>query len=379
MRPAPAVVAAVFLGGALGTLARYGVGLFPVSPSATSGLALMTACNLLGSALLGAISAWPPTSPKWAPLRVGLGTGFCGGFTTLSYVAFTVAVLVTADAGAPEAWGLLALGILGGLAANWLGAEAGIRLGRRIIGSGVDWRAATAERIRMIWAQTRRGAESARGAASEAIGARRAARAAARGAAGSTSVDEWPLEDEAMLKDEGTPWEGLPEADGVAEARSRPGADSVPNPRPEGYLPTAAFDAREFPTESLPTTAVDEVAGARGTAAPDACNPPAFPTEALHDDAGPATETLPTATHADDDLPPVETRADDGFPPTSTGDSGDLAPTATRADVDFPPTATRAYGDLPRTGADGGGAERTASPTDDTDELPTRDEGWGLR
>ena len=78
--------AAVFAGGCLGALARYGVGgLIPEGggirfPWATFGV------NLAGSLALGWLAgcAGRRAVPDW--LREGLGTGFLGGFTTFGAV-----------------------------------------------------------------------------------------------------------------------------------------------------------------------------------------------------------------------------------------------------------------------------------------------------
>jgi len=66
----------VFLGGALGSVSRY-----LVSLTLTQALWL-TVVNLLGAALLGVVQ----TSKRFEKPSVHAfwGTGFCGGFTTLS-------------------------------------------------------------------------------------------------------------------------------------------------------------------------------------------------------------------------------------------------------------------------------------------------------
>lgn len=85
--PLAPVLAAVALGGMLGTLARYGATrLWPTDgaefPWAVLGV------NLLGCALLGVlmvlVTERRPVHPLWRPL---LGTGLLGGFTTFSSYA----------------------------------------------------------------------------------------------------------------------------------------------------------------------------------------------------------------------------------------------------------------------------------------------------
>lgn len=76
----------VALGGALGTVARFGVGQWIASrnfPWATLSV------NLLGSFLIGFVMG--AYGSKWGTTHSGklfLGTGFCGGFTTFSALSF---------------------------------------------------------------------------------------------------------------------------------------------------------------------------------------------------------------------------------------------------------------------------------------------------
>ncbi|WP_461213618.1 fluoride efflux transporter FluC [Lacticaseibacillus sp. GG6-2] len=79
---------AVFGGGALGGLARYGVS--SVMPAA-HGLAATTTVNLVGSFLLAFITfglARRVDLPDW--LILALGTGFVGAFTTCSTLTLEV-------------------------------------------------------------------------------------------------------------------------------------------------------------------------------------------------------------------------------------------------------------------------------------------------
>lgn len=79
---------AVALGGAFGSAARYGIGLWsknlwPGFPAATLFV------NVVGGFLIGLISAYAldrPEFPAW--LRLGLTTGVLGGFTTFSAFSF---------------------------------------------------------------------------------------------------------------------------------------------------------------------------------------------------------------------------------------------------------------------------------------------------
>lgn len=83
---------AVALGGALGSLARYALGLW--ARTATTGFPLATlTVNALGGLCIGllfALTASRPDTPEW--LRTGLITGVLGGFTTFS--AFSLETLL---------------------------------------------------------------------------------------------------------------------------------------------------------------------------------------------------------------------------------------------------------------------------------------------
>lgn len=114
------VVAAVAVGGALGSAARYGVGL--VWPTASGHFPWATlAINVTGSALLGVLMGI--IARRIAPhrlIRPFLGTGVLGGYTTFSTYAVETRGLI--DAGNP----LLACGyvlgtLVGALTAAWLG------------------------------------------------------------------------------------------------------------------------------------------------------------------------------------------------------------------------------------------------------------------
>ncbi|MFI6758173.1 fluoride efflux transporter CrcB [Micromonospora sp. NPDC050417] len=122
------VVAAVALGGALGSAARYGVGVaWPTPPGHLPWATLVI--NLTGSALLGVLMGF--VTARIAPhrlLRPFLGTGVLGGYTTFSTYAVETRGLL--DTGRP----LLAAGyvfgtLAGALAAVWLGGWLVARIG----------------------------------------------------------------------------------------------------------------------------------------------------------------------------------------------------------------------------------------------------------
>lgn len=110
----------VMLGGMLGTAARLGVGMLVPH---VGGFPLATLIvNVVGALLIGVLAARLPSSSE---VRVFLGTGILGGFTT--YSAFAVgSVELWADVPLLAAiYAALTLGL--GIAA----AVLGLRLGRR--------------------------------------------------------------------------------------------------------------------------------------------------------------------------------------------------------------------------------------------------------
>lgn len=120
----PADLAVVFGGGALGTLGRWAVAQGPLT-----GIAATLLVNLTGAFLLGLLLAWLAGWPDvgWRRrLRLGAGTGVLGAWTSYSALAVGT-VELGSSAGAASGLGYLALTVLGGLLACWLG----IRVGRR--------------------------------------------------------------------------------------------------------------------------------------------------------------------------------------------------------------------------------------------------------
>lgn len=106
-----------FLGGALGSSLRYLVGEITGSQAIT-----LWVVNLLGALMLGYVHTSKFTSA--APLQAVLGTGFAGGFTTVSGL-ITFALLA-----ADGAFGLAAIQVALGIMAYWLG---------RIVGGERPW------------------------------------------------------------------------------------------------------------------------------------------------------------------------------------------------------------------------------------------------
>ena len=72
------------LAGALGTLARYGIGVASATALESSYPYGTFFVNVFGSFLFGLLAGLPPLSTEW---RIILLTGFLGGFTTFSAFA----------------------------------------------------------------------------------------------------------------------------------------------------------------------------------------------------------------------------------------------------------------------------------------------------
>lgn len=109
----------VFVGGSLGTAARLAIGL--LMPDA-GGLPLATlSVNVLGSLLIGVLAARLSGTSE---LRLLLGTGVLGGFTT--YSAFMTGTVALWGVAPVLAFAYAAGSLMLGLAA----AAAGLRLGR---------------------------------------------------------------------------------------------------------------------------------------------------------------------------------------------------------------------------------------------------------
>lgn len=129
-------VGLVAIGGAAGSLLRFGVARLVGEPAATGGVPVATlAVNLLGACLLGVLTECAarhePGDRRWTAARLALGTGLLGGFTTYSLLANDAATMLLAgQAGAAIAYAAVTL--LGGVIASFLGILAGAGVSRRI-------------------------------------------------------------------------------------------------------------------------------------------------------------------------------------------------------------------------------------------------------
>lgn len=124
-------LAAIFLGGVAGALARAGVlEALPVEPGTWPWATFLV--NVAGAALLGAVITWAHERPVPAPALLPplLGTGFCGALTTFS--ALQLEVLLLLDGGDVALAALYALvSVAAGLAAVTLAGGAVRRLEAR--------------------------------------------------------------------------------------------------------------------------------------------------------------------------------------------------------------------------------------------------------
>ena len=116
----------VAVGGALGASSRYAVTLLmrPMSgvfPWHTLGV------NIVGSFLLGLLMALVPNGDAGERLRLFLGVGVLGGFTTFSSFSVDALTLVQQDQ-----WLTAGVYVLGSMTAALVGAAAGYAAGRAL-------------------------------------------------------------------------------------------------------------------------------------------------------------------------------------------------------------------------------------------------------
>jgi CrcB protein len=118
---------AVAIGGALGSVARWGIALALGGASRAFPLSTLTV-NVAGSLALGVVlAAWPADRPSvW---RLLLGVGFCGGFTTFSTFSGELVALMERGQGARAATYATA-----SLGAGLLAMLAGLAAGRALFG-----------------------------------------------------------------------------------------------------------------------------------------------------------------------------------------------------------------------------------------------------
>ncbi|MCC6316492.1 MAG: fluoride efflux transporter CrcB [Gemmatimonadaceae bacterium] len=117
------ILLAVAIGSATGGVARYVLSGAIQSRQTAAFPSGTLVVNIVGSLILGALWKHAATNPQLSPeLRVLLGAGFCGGFTTFS--TFSVETLDLLQNGTPwRAASYVMLSITTGLLAATLGAK----------------------------------------------------------------------------------------------------------------------------------------------------------------------------------------------------------------------------------------------------------------
>ncbi len=124
--PSPLVASLhVALGGAIGSVLRYQLGrgmTYWLGPQAVSAFPWATlAVNLIGSLAMGLLAGWLARHGEGGePLRLLVGVGLLGGFTTFS--AFSLEMMMLVERGqAAQAFLYAAVSVLAGLSALYIG------------------------------------------------------------------------------------------------------------------------------------------------------------------------------------------------------------------------------------------------------------------
>lgn len=119
----------IAIGGGAGTLLRAGISyLYPLAHGFHT-----VWINIIGSFLLGVLfTRFPAHNEKTIGLRLMLGTGLLGGFTTMSTFSLDVAKLISA-----HTWGIAGIVITASVIGGLLAAASGVWLGSRMKGENV--------------------------------------------------------------------------------------------------------------------------------------------------------------------------------------------------------------------------------------------------
>jgi fluoride exporter len=118
----------VMVGGAIGSGVRYGFAVWAIQIWGMSFPWGIMGINILGSFVLGVLVALAGPLMPSPQIRLLLGTGFCGGFTTFS--TFSVDTFLLLER---QEFGLALVYILGNVGGGLLAAWLGFRLGQQFI------------------------------------------------------------------------------------------------------------------------------------------------------------------------------------------------------------------------------------------------------
>ncbi|MCK0471862.1 CrcB family protein [Halalkalibacter sp. APA_J-10(15)] len=125
-------VVAIGIGAAIGTISRYGLNLFTLETGYPFGTLIE---NLFGSFLLGFLTAWFLLFIPKEWVKLGLGVGLCGGFTTMSTLAADATFLSTTF----TAFDAI-IYIFGSMVGGILFALLGFELARRVSGKWIRFK-----------------------------------------------------------------------------------------------------------------------------------------------------------------------------------------------------------------------------------------------
>lgn len=116
------LILAVAIGGAAGSLTRFGVAEWFKVREWSTGFPWHTfAVNVLGSFLLGLLAGWCREPDRQSWLALG-GTGFCGGFTTFSTFSLETVSLLESNRLAAAA-GYVGGTLISAVAGVWIGLK----------------------------------------------------------------------------------------------------------------------------------------------------------------------------------------------------------------------------------------------------------------
>lgn len=122
----------VGIAGAVGSLLRHSIGVWVHSYGFLSFPLGTLFTNLIGCFALGWFTQWMSDRGNVSPvIRVGIGTGLIGSFTTFSTFSVETVQLLRQGAWLSGA-GYVLLSLWGGLLLAWLGMTAASRIGARL-------------------------------------------------------------------------------------------------------------------------------------------------------------------------------------------------------------------------------------------------------